>query len=163
MRERLVRLAKKHGIALRQSYARVGKFALIQQQRYAHAKQFRRAKRSLKTLKTQLGRGIRDVARKIKGHAALEETFTREQMLARRVHVQNETLRRIKGTRGNVDLRVFSLHAPEVECIGKDNAHRPYEFGVKISLATTLAHSNGRQFIVHAKALPGKPKACPRA
>ena len=55
-RTRLVRLAKKHAVVLRQSYARVGKLALIQQQRYAHAKQFKRAKRSLKTLKTQLGR-----------------------------------------------------------------------------------------------------------
>jgi hypothetical protein len=43
-REKLVRLAKLRGVALRQSYARVGKFALIQHQRYAHAKQFKRAK-----------------------------------------------------------------------------------------------------------------------
>jgi IS5 family transposase len=42
-REILVRLAKRHGLALRQSYVRVGKFALIKHQRYAHAKQFKRA------------------------------------------------------------------------------------------------------------------------
>ena len=42
-REKLVRLA----MALRQSYARVGKLALIQHQRYAHAKQFKRANRKL--------------------------------------------------------------------------------------------------------------------
>jgi transposase, IS5 family len=41
-REILVRLAKRHGVALRQSYARVGKFALIKHQRHAHAKQFKR-------------------------------------------------------------------------------------------------------------------------
>jgi hypothetical protein len=29
--------------------------------------------------------------------------------------------------------KVYSLHAPEVECIGKGKAHRPYEFGVKVS------------------------------
>ncbi|MGY4333570.1 hypothetical protein ACVWWG_007987 [Bradyrhizobium sp. LB7.2] len=45
-RERLVRLAQRHGVSLRQSYARVGKFALIQHQRYAHAKQFKRANRA---------------------------------------------------------------------------------------------------------------------
>ena len=50
-RERLVKLAKRHGVKLRQSYARIGKFALIKHQRYAHARQFKRAKRSLKTLK----------------------------------------------------------------------------------------------------------------
>ena len=70
-RERLVRLAKKHGVALRQSYGRKGKFALMMQQRYAHAKQFNRAKRALKTLKTYLGRVMRDIARKIAGDEAL--------------------------------------------------------------------------------------------
>ena len=66
-REILVRLAKRRGVRLRQSYARVGKFALIQHQRYAHAKQFKRANRALKKLKTYLGRVIRDIARKIEG------------------------------------------------------------------------------------------------
>jgi transposase, IS5 family len=156
-RERLVRLAKKHGIALRQSYARVGKFALIQQQRYAHAKQFNRAKRALRKLKTYLGRVIRDIGRKVKGNADLEAAFASQLMLARRVHAQNKNLRRVKGAPEGADLRVFSLHAPEVECIGKGKPHKPYEFGVKVSVATTLTHSKGGQFIVHAKALPGKP------
>jgi transposase, IS5 family len=156
-RERLVRLAKKHGVDLRQSYARVGKRALIKQQRYAHAKQFKRSTRALKTLKTQLGRVIRDIGRKIKGTADLEAAFASQLMLARRVHAQNKNLRRVKGTPEGTDLRVFSLHAPEVECIGKGKPHKPYEFGVKVSMATTLAHSKGGQFIVHAKALPGKP------
>src|SRR6202030_4228592 len=53
-REILVRLAKRQGLALRQSYARVGKFALIKHQRYAHAKQFKRANRALKKLRTYL-------------------------------------------------------------------------------------------------------------
>ena len=53
--------------------------------------------------------------------------------------------------------KVYSLHAPEVECIGKGKAHRPYEFGVKVSVATTLAHACGGQFVTHVKALPGNP------
>ncbi len=53
--------------------------------------------------------------------------------------------------------KVYALHAPEVECIGKGKAHKPYEFGVKVSLATTVAPSKGGQFILHAKALPGTP------
>ena len=68
-RERLVRLAKKHGVELRQSYARVGKIALIPHQRYAHAKQFKRANRALEAMRTYLGRVIRDIARKIAGDA----------------------------------------------------------------------------------------------
>ena len=147
----------KIGLELRQSYARVGKRALIQHQRYAHAKQFKRANRALRTLKTQLGRVMRDITRKIKGDPELEPIFARELMLAGRVHAQNKNLRRVRGTPGGADLRVFSLHAPEVECIGKGKAHKPYEFGVKVSVATTLHRSPGGQFVTHVKALPGKP------
>src|SRR5499433_1042943 len=64
-RERLVRLAKKLGVSLRQSYARVGKLALIKHQRYAHAHQFKCANRSLRKLKTYLGRVIRDIERRL--------------------------------------------------------------------------------------------------
>jgi IS5 family transposase len=52
---------------------------------------------------------------------------------------------------------VYALHAPEVECIGKGKAHRPYECGVKVSVATTLTRSKGGQFIAHVKAMPGNP------
>jgi transposase, IS5 family len=104
-RERLLRLATKHGVTLRQS-ARVGKLALIKQQRYAHAKQFKRAKRSLKTLKTFLGRVIRDIARRIKGNEALEKLFAHPLMLARRVHAENKNLRPTKGAPAEADLRV---------------------------------------------------------
>lgn len=63
-REKLVRLAKRTGIELRQSYARVGKLALIKQQPYA-AKQFRRAGKALRKLRTYPGRTIRDIGRRI--------------------------------------------------------------------------------------------------
>jgi transposase, IS5 family len=149
-REILVRLAKRQGLALRQSYARVGKFALIKHQRYAHAKQFKRANRALRRLRTYLGRVIRDIARKIEGRTDLlgEIVLGRMLALARRVLDQKQQQRGPK---------VYSLHAPEVECIGKGKAHRPYEFGVKVSVATTLAHVKGGQFVTHAKALPGNP------
>jgi IS5 family transposase len=147
-REKLVRLAQLTGVALRQSYARVGKFTLIKHQRYAHAKQFKRARRALKTLRTYLGRVMRDIGRKIAGDATLEGRFAKLLLLARRVHEQRQ------GQRGP---KVYSLHAPEVECIGKGKAHRPYEFGVKVSVATTLSHASGGQFVTHVKALPGNP------
>src|SRR5207253_7615996 len=148
-REILVRLAKKHGVELRQSYARVGKFALIRHQRYAHAKQFKRANRALKTLKTYLGRVIRDMDRKIADDVWLKEMVFKDILsLSRRVREQKQRQRGPK---------VYSLHAPEVECIGKGKAHRPYEFGVKVSVATTLRHSKGGQFVTHVKALPGNP------
>ncbi len=138
----------KQGVELRQSYKRVGKFALIKHQRYAHAKQFKRANKSLRKLKTYLGRVIRDISRKIKGDEALEEAFAWTLSRAKRVREQN------RHQRGR---KIYSLHAPEVECIGKGKAHRPYEFGVKVSVATPLYRSKGGQFVVHAKAMPGNP------
>jgi IS5 family transposase len=147
-REKLVRLANIHALPLRQSYARVGKFALIQHQRYAHAKQFKRANRMLRKLRTYLGRVIRDIARKIDGDSGLQVVFAKLLPLARRVREQQQRQRGPK---------VYSLHAPEVECIGKGKAHRPYEFGVKVSVATTLKHCKGGQFVTHVKALPGNP------
>jgi transposase, IS5 family len=147
-REKLVTLAKKLGVELRQSYVRVGKLALIKHQRYAHARQFDRARKALRKLKTYLGRVIRDIARKIDGEPPLETAFARLLSLARRVREQE------RGQRGP---KVYSLHAPEVECIGKGKPHKPYEFGVKVSIATTLKRGKGGQFVTHVQALPGNP------
>jgi IS5 family transposase len=41
--------------------------------------------------------------------------------------------------------------------MGKGKAHRPYEFSVKVSVATTISHAKGGQFVIHVKALPGNP------
>ena len=54
-----------------------------------------------------------------------------------------------KDTKG----KVYSMHAPETECIAKGKAHKPYEFGVKTSLAVTLKSG----FVVGAMACPGNP------
>ena len=155
-REKLVTLARKTGIELRQSYTRVGKVALIRHQRYAHAKQFKRANKALRTLRTYLGRTIRDIARQIVGEDELQDIFRRPLHLASRVLDQRRNQRGKKNL-PSTGPRVYSLHAPEVECIGKGKAHAPYEFGVKVSIATTLHRSSGGQFALHAKALPGNP------
>ncbi len=49
--------------------------------------------------------------------------------------------------------KVYSLSAPEVECIAKGKAHKPYAFGVKVSLAVTLREG----FVVGIQACPGNP------
>lgn len=144
----LGKLAKTHGVPLRQSYVRVAKRAVIMAGRYAHAKQFKRHHRQLKFLRTRLGRLIRDIRRKIHGDDALQEIFATPLSRADQVRRQRQRQRGWK---------LYSLHAPEVECIGKGKAHKPYEFGVKVSIATTNARAPGGQFVLHAKALPGNP------
>jgi transposase, IS5 family len=91
---------------------------------------------------------MRDIERAIVRQPGLNGHFRRELYLAGRVLTQK------RGERGR---KVYSLHAPEVECIGKGKSHKPYEFGVKVSVATTLKHSPGGQFVLHATALPGNP------
>jgi IS5 family transposase len=145
---RLGALARRYGVKLRQSYVRVGKLALIKSQRYAHAKQFRRHRRQLKFLRIRLGRVIRDIARRIDSNATLEAAFHDELHLARRVRDQQ---------RRQAAPKVYSLHAPEVECIGKGKAHKPYEFGCKTTVATTNARAPGGQFVTHIAALHGNP------
>src|ERR1700741_559633 len=71
----LNRLARRHGVQLRQSYLRIAKRAAMMAGRYAHAKQFNRHRRQLRLLRTRLGRIIRDIRRNIGGKADLEAVF----------------------------------------------------------------------------------------
>jgi transposase, IS5 family len=141
-------VARRHGVRLRQSYLRIAKQAAMMAGRYAHAKQFNRHRRQLRILRTRLGRIIRDIHRKIAGQPALEEAF--QWPLARAGQIRSQQQRQ----RG---WKLYSFHAPEVECIGKGKASAPYEFGVKASIVTTNARAPGGQFVLHAKALPGNP------
>jgi IS5 family transposase len=146
--DKLVALARRTGVPLRQSYVRVAKRAAIMVGRYTHAHQFKRARRALKFLRIRLGRVIRDIRRKLAGNDALEQRFADLLGLAVRVRFQDHRQRGPK---------VYALHAPEVECIGKGKARAPYEFGCKVSVATPATKPRGGQFVLHAKALHGNP------
>jgi IS5 family transposase len=144
----LNRLAQKHGVRLRQSYIRIAQRAAMMAGRYAHAKQFNRHRRQLRLLRTRLGRLIRDIRRKIAGQQQVEAAF--EAALSRASQIRSQQQRQ----RG---WKLYSFHAPEVECIGKGKASAPYEFGVKVSVVTTNVRAPGGQFVLHARALPGNP------
>lgn len=139
-RRRLVKEAKARGIVLRQSFERLGKLTLLLQSRYAHAQQFRRARRETRKLRIFLGRVIRDIRRKCpEPDAALSELLS----LAERLRSQK---RDAKG-------KLYAIHAPEVECIAKGKAHKRYEFGCKVSVATTSRDN----WVVGVEALHGNP------
>lgn len=142
-RVRLVKLCFRHGVVLRQSYARKGPEALLRTNRYGHARQLRRMRRQVKKLRTYLGRVVRDIERKTADEPELQAVFADELELARRLLSQQRTDRN----------KLYSVHAPEVECISKGKAHKRYEFGVKASIATT----NKSNFVVGGLALPGNP------
>jgi IS5 family transposase len=144
----LAKLAKHHGVPLRQSYVRVAKRAALMAGRYAHAKQFKRMNGRIKFLRIRLGRVIRDIQRKTKGNEALRVAFAVPLSKAGQIRWQKPRQRGWK---------LYSWHAPETICIGKGKAVKPYEFGVKVSLTTTNKRGKGGQFILHAAALPGNP------
>jgi IS5 family transposase len=49
--------------------------------------------------------------------------------------------------------KLYALHAPEVECLSKGKARTPYEFGVKVTVATTLKEG----LVVGMRSMPGNP------
>ena len=137
----MLRLAEAEGLELRQSYRKLMEQAFRKHGGHSKAKQFNRAAKVLKSLKTMAGRVMRDVERKLSPEAF--ETHKGTMILA---ELALEQKRKTKH-------KVYSLHASETECIGKGKAHRPYEFGVKISLAVT--HKEG--FVVGIQSCPGNP------
>ena len=137
---KLVKAAQKRGIYLRQSYLRVGKAAAVKASRYAHAKQYKRMRRQLRKLRTYVGRLIRDIGRKI---GTMDEDLATLLSLADRVRQQ----------RPADSHKLYSLHEPEVQCISKGKAHKRYEFGQKVSIATT----NRGNWIVASRLMEGNP------
>jgi IS5 family transposase len=139
-RERLVRSARREGLSIKQSYRHVGKRLLMQSSRYAHARQIQRARACTRKLRTQLGRVVREIERQV---AKPSEKLARLLETARRIHAQQRHDRN----------KVYSVHEPEVECIAKGKAGKPYEFGNKVSVAVT---SRGGWF-VGAKSFAANP------
>jgi IS5 family transposase len=137
---KLVKAAKRRGIRLRQTYVRVAKYATIQASRYAHAKQFRRMRRQLRFLRARLGRVLRDLGRKA---ADPDLSLAALLDLCGRLHRQQPRDRR----------KLYSLDEPEVMCISKGKAHKRYEFGQKISVATT----NRGNWVLAASLCSGNP------
>ena len=142
-REILVRLAQRHGVPLRQSYARLGKKALRLASRYAHARQMKRARREIRRLKTYLGRVLRDLRRKLADRPEVAAHFAEPLARVERLLAQQRTDKN----------KLYALHAPEVACIAKGKAHKKYEFGAKVAVAVT----NREGLVVGMQAHPGNP------
>lgn len=143
-RQHLVKLADGLGLKLRQNYNRQAPRLASQIGRYAHAKQFKRMRATLKKQRTLVGRVWRDIERQKQALPA--ESLPRVDAMLGRV-------RRLLEQKPKDKNKLYSLHAPEVECISKGKARQPYEFGVKVTVATT--HREG--LVVGMRSLPGNP------
>lgn len=136
----LVRVAQELNYQLRQSFVRWGKRALVRQSRYGAARQLKRARRETRKLRTYLGRVLRNVER---SEQVLSPKQAQVLKVARRIFEQQRT------DHG----KIYSLHAPEVECIAKGKVHKHYEFGCKVRIVTTSRQG----WIVGIDAVHGNP------
>jgi transposase, IS5 family len=148
-RVKLVEAAKNVGVDLKQTFAKEGLQLSHKAGRYAHARQFKRMRRTIKRQRTIVGRLQRELQRKasVLG-AAVQQVLVDTLHKAQRIVAQTGQHRTVKG-----QPKLFAWHAPEVDCISKGKAKQPYEFGVKVGIASTLRGN----LIVGARAFHGNP------
>ena len=144
-REELVKAANVYGVDLRQTYVRKSKYAVFMTNRYMAARQMNRGRKSAKKVRNYLGRVMRDIERAMERDPLLNNAFSSEMAKAKKIYAQ-------AANRQEPD-KIYSWHAPEVECIAKGKADKKYEFGCKASIAST----NKSNFIVGAMAHHGRP------
>jgi len=113
--------------------------------RYMAARQMNRGRKSAKKVRNYLGRVMRDIERAMERDPLLNNAFSSEMAKAKKIYAQ-------AANRQEPD-KIYSWHAPEVECIAKGKADKKYEFGCKASIAST----NKSNFIVGAMAHHGRP------
>ena len=144
MRLKLVSVARELGITLRQTYGKECRYWLPKIGRYGHAKQYKRMRKAVKKIKGCFGRVLRDLERQAK---AQDKGLTdKQEALLKQAWRLLEQKPKSKN-------KLYSLHAPEVDCLSKGKAHKRYEFGVKASIATTAKEA----FIIGARSYPGNP------
>lgn len=146
-RAKVVQAAKFAGIALKQTFAKESKELRRKAGGHAHARQFKRLRRTVKRQRTMLRIVLRELERK------LDTATTESPNTITRLKTLLECAERIRTQQPKDKNKLYALHAPEVECIGKGKARKPYEFGVKASIAVT--HKS--VLMVGARTFPGNP------
>ena len=141
--QKLGKLCKETELPIKQNYKHVSRKALFKVNNYARAQQHQRKKKWVNKLKTYLGRLKRDIERQLDHHVELKPKFI--QLL----NQSDRLLQQKKETKN----KLYSLHAPETECIAKGKMNKRYEFGVKVSVVATQKNN----FIIGTQALHGTP------
>lgn len=158
-RKQLVQAAKAVGITFKQTYLKECATLRRKAGGYGHARQFKRLRRTVKRQRTILGVLLRECRRKLDAWlaaadvAALPVATMATTKAIERLQTVMQRAERIHQQRTKSKNKLYAMHAPEVECIGKGKARKPYEFGVKVSIAVT--HWQG--LVVGARSFTGNP------
>ncbi len=139
--ERCNKIAKQQGIVQRRSYKRAMKKLLIAARFSTHPKRKGKARKASKQLKTIAARLIRELERKLSGNAL---AFYQQDL---------EMFKKVLAQKREDKNKIYSLHETQVSCIAKGKVHKPYEFGSKVSIATT----KNTNIIVAALDFAGNP------
>ncbi len=133
-------------LTLRQSYSRVTPQLLRQASNRKSPVQKIKARKATRRLQT-IGRAlVRELVRKMPQKQI--SPYAQTLLDAWSILLQNKT-----------DMhKIYSLHEPHVSCISKGKAHKPFEFGSKVSISRT--RDSG--IILGALALPGNPTMATR-
>lgn len=122
--KRIVRAAKAAGIHLKRTYARVASWALKDYLRLMHGKKFRKAQKPLGKLKRWLSKLLKELDPHMEN---CPPPLLRDMAVGAKLLLQ---------TREDKN-KIYSCHEPQVSCIAKGKAHKPYEFGAKACLVVT--------------------------
>jgi IS5 family transposase len=126
----LNKLAKAYGIQQRRTYGKEVKNLRLNLRHFRHISRRAKARKALKRLRTIAFTPIRELRRSLPCYALFEQH-------------QKDFLfyERILNQKKDDHNKIYSLHEPDVYCIGKGKDHKPYEYGNKVSIAAT-AKSN---------------------
>ena len=117
-----VAIAEQQQIELRQSYRCTIKKLALQQRFRNHPKNYRKARKADRKIKTIAGRLVRELERKLPAGMYAEDLMMFKKVLQQKRSDSN---------------KIYSLHEPHVSCISKGKEHKKYEFGSKVSIITT--------------------------
>lgn len=120
--KKCVAIAEKQDIELRQSYIRILKKLLLDQRFRNHPRNFKKARKADRKVKTIAGRLVRELERKLPAGMYAAELALFNKVLSQKRYDHH---------------KIYSLHEPHVQCISKGKDHKKYEFGSKVSIVTT--------------------------
>ena len=120
-----LKIACANSIQLRRTYAKEIKQRKLECRFAGHPKNLAKARKAVKRLKTIAGCLVREIERKLPAAvlASKHEQFV-------------QFHRGLQQKRGDKQ-KLYSLHEPHIYCMSKGKEHKKYEFGTKVSIATT--------------------------
>lgn len=123
----LHKIAKKENIKLRRSYIKEIKGHRLNLRFFRHPKKSKKAKGSMKRLRTIAKTLLRDIDRKFGDNLDLHNKYASKFYLYMRVLLQEKDSKN----------KIYSLHEIDAYAVNKGKDHKGYEYGTKASIVTT--------------------------